>query len=509
MAHIRCLGLRLNTKKECVDALPEDYVPGSCMGFHDDAGTNVSRARGVHTGDGLQSEARPQPHCEAVSETAGPHGSSVQRHTFWPATHETPTVVVESQGVFPEGKSVPYDQGNAQMPSFPCHMEETLVPVPGTGAGSIMLPENRFNRCLPHWLGRGHGRPLCERPVGDPAFFLAHHCLKCFFPDLRGHYVLIRSDNTSVVAYLNHQGGLRSRPLCRLAHQILLWSQGKLSSLRAMYVPRDQNQGADVLSRQGLRPGEWRLHPEVVEAMCVRFGPVEVDLFASQETSHCPLWFSLRNVSASSSPYPAPRRGARRCRSVLSAMENHPECYNELVQAPVPKRAKANQQASNRQSTLAWKTETDVDMPMARAVCLVARRDRFVALRSSEKASSSIVPPHSNPSRGQPGMPVTPPWCAVQHQPDLKLGKLYPRGPSLFYMVCGEGRFLQRRCRPRRETRSYQSALRDHARKRVDLVSEQAKGTDLSLAHQPNPFRSPTMGMRVRTESSQDEHEAF
>ncbi|XDV48341.1 hypothetical protein PO909_017767 [Leuciscus waleckii] len=38
------------------------------------------------------------------------------------------------------------------------------------------------------------------------------------------------------------------------------------------------------------------------------------------------------------------------------------ECDNELVQAPVPKRAKANQQASNRQSTLAWKTETDVDM---------------------------------------------------------------------------------------------------------------------------------------------------
>jgi hypothetical protein len=167
-------GAETQHKEECVDALPEDYVPGSCMGLHDDAGTNVSRTHGVHTGDGLQSEARPQPHCEAVPETAGAHGSSVQCYTFWPATHETRTVVVENQGIFPEGKSVPYDQGNAQMPSFPRHMEETLVPVPGTGAGSIMLPESRFNRCLPHWLGRGHGRPLCERSVGDPAFFLAH-----------------------------------------------------------------------------------------------------------------------------------------------------------------------------------------------------------------------------------------------------------------------------------------------------------------------------------------------
>ncbi|XP_056111928.1 piggyBac transposable element-derived protein 4-like [Rhinichthys klamathensis goyatoka] len=38
------------------------------------------------------------------------------------------------------------------------------------------------------------------------------------------------------------------------------------------------------------------------------------------------------------------------------------ECDNEHVQAPVPKRAKANKQASNRQTTLSWKTETDVDM---------------------------------------------------------------------------------------------------------------------------------------------------
>ncbi len=60
-----------------------------------------------------------------------------------------------------------------------------------------------------------------------------------------------------------------------------------------MYVRGDQNRGADVLSRQRLRPGEWRFHPKVVKSICERFGPVEVDLFASRETTHCPLWFSL------------------------------------------------------------------------------------------------------------------------------------------------------------------------------------------------------------------------
>ncbi|CAM4654716.1 unnamed protein product [Leuciscus chuanchicus] len=50
---------------------------------------------------------------------------------------------------------------------------------------------------------------------------------------------------------------------------------------------------ADTLSRQGPRPGEWRLHPEAVELIWREFGQAQVDLFASRETSHGPLWFSL------------------------------------------------------------------------------------------------------------------------------------------------------------------------------------------------------------------------
>ncbi|KAL0198713.1 hypothetical protein M9458_007253, partial [Cirrhinus mrigala] len=105
--------------------------------------------------------------------------------------------------------------------------------------------------------------------------------LKHFLPDLIGRHVLVRTDNTAVVYYINHQGGLRSRPLYKLAHQILVWSQDKLLSLRAVHVPWHLNVGADILSRQGPRPGEWMLHPEVV------------DLFATQENAQCPHWFSL------------------------------------------------------------------------------------------------------------------------------------------------------------------------------------------------------------------------
>lgn len=40
-----------------------------------------------------------------------------------------------------------------------------------------------------------------------------------------------------------------------------------------------------------MRPGEWKLHPKTVELIWKKFDQAEVDLFASQETSHSPLWF--------------------------------------------------------------------------------------------------------------------------------------------------------------------------------------------------------------------------
>ncbi len=87
--------------------------------------------------------------------------------------------------------------------------------------------------------------------------------IKYFLPELRNRHVLTRTGNTAVVSYINHKGGLHSRPLYRLAHPILGWSQGKLLSLRTVHIPGHLNMGADILSRQWSRPGEWMLPPEV------------------------------------------------------------------------------------------------------------------------------------------------------------------------------------------------------------------------------------------------------
>ncbi len=140
------------------------------------------------------------------------------------------------------------------------------------------------------------------------AVFLA---LKEFHPQLEQQHVLIRTDNTSVVSNINHQGGIRSRALCKRATDILLWADCNLLSIRATHIPGLLNQGADMLSRKGMPQGEWRLHPESVRMIWNCYGRAVVDLFATSENTHCPRFFSLSHSplvgDALTSHWPAAR----------------------------------------------------------------------------------------------------------------------------------------------------------------------------------------------------------
>ena len=64
-------------------------------------------------------------------------------------------------------------------------------------------------------------------------------------------------------------------------------------SLRAIHIPEVQNSVAEVLSCQGPPQGNWRLHPEIVEMISSQYGRAEVDVFASETSTHCPLLYSL------------------------------------------------------------------------------------------------------------------------------------------------------------------------------------------------------------------------
>ncbi len=230
----------------------------------------VTGTYGVHPVSCKKNKAKPVTHCQTVSEIVRSYGSSIQCDTFWTGVHETSG----GSGFSPRGNPFrmikvtrrcfralvmwkkPWflSQGSVLGASCRCKMLTTDASLTDWGA----ILEGRSSQGL--WKDQHLSWHINRLEM--LAVFLA---LKNVLADLRSHHLLVHSDNTSVVSYLNHQWGLRSRPLCKLACQILLWSQGKLLSLRGAYIPGAHNVGADILLRQGLRLGQWRRHPEVVE----------------------------------------------------------------------------------------------------------------------------------------------------------------------------------------------------------------------------------------------------
>ena len=123
------------------------------------------------------------------------------------------------------------------------------------------------------------------------AVFLA---LQSFREIATGHLVAVMCDNSTVVAYINKQGGTVSRPLCLLVGDILRWTEANDISLVARYIPGSSNILADSLSRRGqVVQTEWSLHQGVVDKLFRLWGKPMLDLFASSLNNKLPLYCSL------------------------------------------------------------------------------------------------------------------------------------------------------------------------------------------------------------------------
>ena len=117
-------------------------------------------------------------------------------------------------------------------------------------------------------------------------------CLQKLLRHVRQKSVLLRSDNMTVVSYVNKEGGTRSPSLCMLTWQVLLWCRDHTIQLRAVHIAGVDNLLADLLSRERVRPAEWSLHQAVVEQMFSLYGRPNIDLFASAENTHLPTFCS-------------------------------------------------------------------------------------------------------------------------------------------------------------------------------------------------------------------------
>ena len=125
------------------------------------------------------------------------------------------------------------------------------------------------------------------------------HALQHWAQVLQGHQVMIATDNSTVVSYINKQEGTHSPTLLRLTVELLLWLEAQNITVRARHIPGCLNVIADHLScpNQPI-PTEWFLHTEIVRRIFRVWGTPEVDMFATRSNSHLPRFMS---------PIPEPR----------------------------------------------------------------------------------------------------------------------------------------------------------------------------------------------------------
>ena len=104
----------------------------------------------------------------------------------------------------------------------------------------------------------GWGAHLNERTtrgtwsVPESKLHINHFLVLKEFQDLcSNNIVLVATDNTTVVAYINKEGGMKSGSLCALLWRILSWCTRKQVTLKACHIPGRLNVIADKLSRLG------------------------------------------------------------------------------------------------------------------------------------------------------------------------------------------------------------------------------------------------------------------
>jgi len=134
-------------------------------------------------------------------------------------------------------------------------------------AGSFFLPEERDK---------------CNGNINAFELLAIKLALAAFENTIEGMHVLIKSDNTTAVAYIKHMGGSRSAICNEIAHEIWMWAIHKKVWLSIEHLPGDLNFYADFESRNPNERTEWSLNPEVFQQISNIFGDPDIDLFAAR-----------------------------------------------------------------------------------------------------------------------------------------------------------------------------------------------------------------------------------
>ncbi len=237
---------------------------------------------------------------ETVSEAPGAYGIRSWSHATRIASYETTSALVALPN--PEVGMVPRCTSGEHHTGVSPLIQPLDGPCLSTGRGSLRTSVSAcccHNRCLQHGLGRYMQRAGSLGALDGASTALAHQ-----LPRAAGSASSLAAVSATAVRqacvgpYRQHCGCVVYQPdggYTITPHVTARPPSPPLESHAAQIAVRcpQLNRAADALSRQLTFPGEWRLHPETIRLIWSRFREAQVDLFASRESSHCQLYFSL------------------------------------------------------------------------------------------------------------------------------------------------------------------------------------------------------------------------
>ena len=117
--------------------------------------------------------------------------------------------------------------------------------------------------------------------------------LQKFKDQCQNQTVLVATDSSTVVTYINKQGGTHSAEMCAILWKIMSWCHHYKITLKARHILGCLNVMADLQSRSNqVQSTEWSMHPQIFKQICQRWFTPHADLFATGLNHKLPLYVS-------------------------------------------------------------------------------------------------------------------------------------------------------------------------------------------------------------------------
>ena len=105
--------------------------------------------------------------------------------------------------------------------------------------------------------------------------------------------ILVAMDNTTTIAYINHQWGTQSWSLMQETQELFSLIQDLNGAIRSRHIPGKLNVLADTLNQKGqILATEWSILPSVLEELWKMWDTPHVDLFATCHNYKLPFYVS-------------------------------------------------------------------------------------------------------------------------------------------------------------------------------------------------------------------------